>query len=321
MRVSGVRMRGAPDLPADQRLEDGGSLVFDTPPLVTPIEICGIPSVHLEVAVDKPVAMVAARLSEVLADGKVTRVTYGLLNLTHRDSHSHPEPLEPHSRYRVTVQLNGVAQHFSAGSRIRLALSTSYFPLAWPAPEPVRLKVYAASSQLHLPLRPPHSDDKVSFADPEAAPPLAVSQLEPGESAWRVHRDLAEDRSQLEVIDDKGRYRLDDIGTVLTSRAVETYSITGDDVSSARGETLWQQTFERGDWHARIVTKTVLSCDADYFYLHAQCDAYERDTRIFAKTGQHTFLATCSNASIGGIRLHKQAKTLSASKDVIRTVC
>lgn len=49
----------------------------------------------------KPVAMVAVRLSDVAPDGRATRVTYGLLNLTHRDGHDEPEPLEPGKPYRV----------------------------------------------------------------------------------------------------------------------------------------------------------------------------------------------------------------------------
>ena len=42
-------------------------------------------------AVDRPVALVAARLSDVAPDGAATRVSYGLLNLTHRESHEHPD--------------------------------------------------------------------------------------------------------------------------------------------------------------------------------------------------------------------------------------
>ena len=64
---------------------------------------------------------VAARLSDVAPGGAATRVTYGLLNLTHRESHAEPAPLEPGRRYRVRVALNDVAQTFPVGHRIRLA--------------------------------------------------------------------------------------------------------------------------------------------------------------------------------------------------------
>ncbi|WP_275427164.1 CocE/NonD family hydrolase C-terminal non-catalytic domain-containing protein, partial [Saezia sanguinis] len=74
-----------PDLPADQREEDGGSLVFETEPLGETFEVLGVPALDLTVSADRPNAMVAARLSDVAPNGEATRVTYGLLNLTHRD--------------------------------------------------------------------------------------------------------------------------------------------------------------------------------------------------------------------------------------------
>jgi putative CocE/NonD family hydrolase len=135
-----------PDLAHDQRQEDGGALVFDSDVLDAPLEILGAPIVELELSSTKPIAMVAARLSGVAPDDKATRVTYGLLNLTHRDSSKNPVLLEPERRYCVRVKLNDIAQVFPAGHRIRLAISTSYWPIAWAPPAPVRLTVYSGAS-------------------------------------------------------------------------------------------------------------------------------------------------------------------------------
>ena len=168
-----------PDLPLDQRLEDGGALVFDTDPLPARVELLGAPVAELELAADRPVALLAARLSDVAPDGAATRVSYGLLNLTHRESHEHPTPLQPGRRYRVRLQLNDVGQAFPAGHRIRLALSTAYWPTAWPAPEPVTLTLYAGASTLTLPVRPPDPADATLPPLPpvETAPPLPVTAL------------------------------------------------------------------------------------------------------------------------------------------------
>jgi putative CocE/NonD family hydrolase len=72
-----------PDLPHDQREEDGGALLFTSDPLTEPIEMLGSAVAELALRADRPVAMVAVRLSDVQPDDKATRVTYGLLNLTH----------------------------------------------------------------------------------------------------------------------------------------------------------------------------------------------------------------------------------------------
>ena len=110
-----------PDLAHDQREEDGGALVFDSEPLPETLEILGATVVTLEISSDQPLGMVAIRLSDIAVDDKVTRVSYGMLNLTHRDSAEHPAHLVPGERYTVSVSLNGVAHSFPQGHRLRIA--------------------------------------------------------------------------------------------------------------------------------------------------------------------------------------------------------
>jgi hypothetical protein len=272
-----------PDLPYDQREEDGGAMVFETDVLTEPCEILGAAVVRLDVSVDRPVATVAARLSDVAEDGKVTRVTYGLLNLTHHESHEEPRQLATGRRYRVEIPLNGVAQAFPAGHRIRLSLSTSYWPLAWPPPEPVRLTVYTEGSSLALPVRPIAAPDEVTgavFDEPEGAPPLATTQLTPSEYRWDVSRSMIDYSSALDVVKDTGTIRYDDIDMEIGKRVCERYSWTADDFGSPRGETRWIMTFARGDWSVRVETSQVLTCTPDEFVLHARLDAFEGDRRV-----------------------------------------
>jgi len=274
-----------PDLAYDQREEDGGALVFETPPLEEAVEILGRPYVELEFSVDRPVAMVAARLSDVARDGRATRVTYGLLNLTHRDSAEHPEPLEPGRRYRVQVRLNEIGQKFPVGHRIRLSLSTSYWPLAWPPPEPVEMHVYPTRSALRLPLRRPLPADAelAPFPSPEAARPGRAKLIEPTHHTWVVKRDLATDVSTLEVVNDHGCCHLLDIDLVMKTCAAEYYSTCGADFESPRGEAVWKRTLRRGDWEIHTETRTVLTCTRDHFHLTAELDVREGDTRVFSE--------------------------------------
>ena len=280
-----------PDLPYDQREEDGGSLVFDTDPFTERCEILGSPVLDLEIASTRPVAMVAARLSDVAPDGRATRISYGLLNLTHRDSHTGPEPLVPGQRYQVSMQLNAMAQALPPGHRLRVAISTSYWPLAWPPPEPVRLSVFAGSSTLRLPVRPTREPDDVSlrpFDEPEGAEPIPVTQLQPGEERWTVSRDLVRYESALEVVKDLGVVRFDDIDLEVTRRAYERYSWVGDDFGSVCGETEWRMGFKRGDWEASTITRTVLTSTTTDFVLRAELDAYEGGQRVVSYNWDRT---------------------------------
>ncbi|MEV8564418.1 CocE/NonD family hydrolase [Streptomyces sp. NPDC051322] len=280
-----------PDLPYDQREEDGGSLVFDTEALAEQVEILGSPSVDLDLSVSEPVAMVAARLSDVAPDGSATRVTYGLLNLTHCDSAGNPRPLEPGKRYRATVHLNGVAQAFPPGHRIRLSLSTSYWPLAWPPPRPVLLSVHEGSSTLNLPVRPAREPDHLPqrpFGEPEGTPPLATTQLTPPEQRWEVRRDLIDYHSALEIVKDRGLVRYEDIGLDVGLRAYERYAAVADDFTSVSGEATWTMRFHRDDWDVRVETRTVLRCSETEFFVDATLDGYEHDRRVFSRTWNET---------------------------------
>jgi putative CocE/NonD family hydrolase len=272
-----------PDLPYDQRHEDGGSLVFDTDPLTEQCEILGLPELDLDVAANRPVAMVAARLSDVAPDGRATRISYGLLNLTHRDSHAEPEPLVPGKRYQVRLQFNATGQSLPRGHRLRLALSTSYWPLAWPPPEPVRLSVFTGSSMLRLPIRPPRESGEVSqspFDEPEGAEPIPTTQVQPGAERWTLSHDLVCYESALEVVKDHGVVRFDDIDLEVTKRGYERYSWVDDDFDSVRGETEWRIGFKRDGWETSTVTRTVLTSTATDFMLRAELDAYEGEQRI-----------------------------------------
>jgi putative CocE/NonD family hydrolase len=279
----------APDLPHDQREEDGGALVYDSDPLDETLEILGAPEVELELAADRPAAMVAVRLSDVAPDDKATRVTYGLLNLAHRNGNEVMEPLEPGRRYRVRVRMNHIAQTFPPGHRLRLSVSTSYWPLAWPPPHAARLTLWTENSALRLPVRTPRpEDDAVRFDEAEGAVPARIEPIEPPHHNWLVHRDLATDTSVLEVIKDEGVYRIEEIEWEVGDRTWDWYTYRGDDFTSARGENRSERTFRRGAWSVRTTTRTVLTADATHFRIHAELDAFEGETRVFSRNWDRT---------------------------------
>jgi uncharacterized protein len=276
----------APDLPHDQREEDGGALVFDSDPLPEPLELLGPPLVEFTLSVNEPIAMVAVRLIDVAPDGKATRITYGLLNLCHRDSHESPSPIPVGEEFQVSVRFNDIAQVVPEGHRLRLAVSTSYWPLAWPPPKPVQLAINPEESTLVLPVRtaPDLAVDPVPFEPPEGAPALEMTVLESPTQNWVVSRDLSADRSTLEVIDDQGAFRIDEHGLELRRKTYEWYRSTANEFTSVEGEIVSTRAVARGGWSAETVARTHLTCTEDAFHLHATLDAYESGRRVFAKT-------------------------------------
>lgn len=274
-----------PDLPHDQRLEDGGALIFDSEPLEADLELLGAPELELRLESDRPVAMVAVRLSDVRPDGKVTRVTYGILNLTHRESHEHPKALEPGKAYDVRVQLNHIAQRIPKGHRYRLAVSTSYWPLAWPPPELAELTLYTGSSRFLAPVVKDGVKDEgeARFEAPEHAPAIHTETVESPHLNWWVHHDMASDRFILEVIQDNGTQWIEEVDLEVESSTKEWYSFQGDDVDSVEGEVRAVRGFQRGEHHTRSITRTILNSTPTHFHIDAELDAYENGRRIFSK--------------------------------------
>jgi uncharacterized protein len=272
-----------PDLPADQREEDGNALCFDGPAVTETLEILGAPVAELEVAADKPVAMVAVRLCDIHPDGTSERVSYGLLNLTHRESHEHPAPLEPGRRYRVRVQLNDIAHSFKPGHRIRLAVSTSYWPIAFPMPEPVLLTLFTGASMLELPVRPPRREDGEleEFPPAQGAIPLAQTVLRQGGTRLIVERNLATDESIFTRHEDTGTYRIDAIDLTVDQIKTGTYRIKSDDPLSADITIRWTQKLGRGDWQVRTETETRFRATKEEFLIDATLDAFEGDKRVY----------------------------------------
>jgi predicted acyl esterase len=275
------------DLADDQRGEDGLSLCFTSEPQAERVEILGYPEVVLDVAADRPRALLAVRLCDVAPTGASTLVSWGLLNLTHRDGHEQLAPLEPGRRYRVRVEMNAVAHALLPGHRWRLAVSPTYWPHAWPSPEAVTLSVFTGEgSCLELPVRGAAPEDAVlaEFAAPESAPRLAIEVLQPDARQRSVHYDAVTGRYELVHFSDGGRFRQVANGLEYADWTRNTYTIVEGDPLSAQVRCDREIVIARGAWNTRMVTTSTMSGDADVFRLVNVLEAYEGNTLVFAKT-------------------------------------
>lgn len=271
----------AGELPTDQRIDDGGSLVFDTAVLDQPLEVLGAPELHLELSVDKPVAQIAARLSDVASDGRVLRVSYQVLNLTHRDSHAEPTPLEPGKTYKVKVTLNDCGHRFAAGHRIRVALSTAYWPLIWPAPEAVTMTLSAGASRLVLPARQPRKGDgDEPFAKPETAPLAPFTKISEGMVTRQFSFDAVNNVAHYLTDADggvfgEGMMRFDEIGTAQNHGLKRELSISPDDPLTARYKLTSFYVMQRPGWDIRIEVSCGMSSTKSDFEIWGELEAFE----------------------------------------------
>ena len=273
-----------PEFPGDQRRDDSGSLTFDSAPLVKDIDLVGAAVLKLKLSADKPVAHVAVRLNAVWPDGAVSRLSYAVLNLCHRDSHEHPAPLVPGKAYTVKVQLDDVACKVPKGHRLRVSISTSYWPLIWPAPEPVALTVHTGASFIDLPVRKPRRGEKAPvFAPAEAAPAVELIQVDQPFNQRKVTIDQRTGEQRLEIVDDFGRSTITEHGLTSWACGRETYRILPHDPLSARAECHWSEERSRGDWKVRTETYSAMTASRTHWHVTGRLEAYEGDVKILTR--------------------------------------
>jgi uncharacterized protein len=282
------------DRAPDQRAAEGQSLCFSSAPLAGTVEILGRPLVTLRLASDRPLALVAVRLDDVAPDGVSELVTQQVLNLTHRDGHEHPEPLQPGRQYTVGVGLDAIAHAFPAGHRLRLAVSPTYWPLAWPSPESVTLSVFAGRSTLRLPVRPPRAADAElpPFLEPESPPGLGETTIGGGPGGRSYLRDLADGSLTWD-------YQYVDGGNVVLPNNWEdeewnrvSYFIRERDPLSAAVSVRIESVHERGpQGRFHIISEGQMTCDATTFFVEDTVQVYEGEEgderRVFCRTWRH----------------------------------
>ncbi|WP_373504102.1 CocE/NonD family hydrolase [Aestuariivirga sp.] len=272
--------------PTDQREDDGGSLVFTSAPLTKTIEILGAPQLHITFSSDKPQALVAVRLNDVAPDRRSTRVTVGLLNLTHRDSHEHAEALVPGKTYTATVDLDDIAHVFAKGHRIAVSLSTTYWPIAWPSPELATLTLQTGKSRLDLPVRPTSAaDGKLRpFEDPVSAPDTpAVHHAVEAKHRRSVRRDLLSGEIVVDFPRWTGSRTMTDIEQTHTTSGLSRYTITEGDPLSARTDTEFRIEIKRKDATLLHHSTGSLTCDAKYFHVDMTLRLEENGVPVFER--------------------------------------
>lgn len=270
-----------PEMPGDQRCDDAMSATFDTGALDHDTDVFGAPTVTLHLAADKPQAQIAVRLNHVHPDGASTRITYGVLNLSHRDGSAKPSALTPGVPVEVTLKLDHIAYRVPAGHRLRLSISTSYWPLLWPAPEAATVTLELGV--LHLPVRRTARKAECSFEPPTAADPWQTETLRSGSNTRRREVNLKTGVVSLIIEDDFGKLRDSDHGLVAGSVARERWDIRPEDPLSARGSCHWIEEMERGDIRLRTETRCEMWSDAKEFHLKARLEAYENDRLIYER--------------------------------------
>ncbi|MCA1490928.1 CocE/NonD family hydrolase [Sinorhizobium alkalisoli] len=271
------------ELAGDQRIDDAGSLTFETHPLLEAEDYLGQPVLSLDVSCAAATANLIARLVDVHPDGTATRVSFGVLNLAHRNGNAKPVPMEKNHRTRITLVLDACGYRFRAGHRIRLSLSTSYWPMILPSPSDPGLTVDTESLSLSLPLLGDHREIVVPQpANPNPLPHY-IAHSQP-QTRRTVERDMTRGVTHYTIYEDTGLVEHPDTGNATQDIRCEIWSIAPDDPHSVTGVSTWTCTARRDGRSLKTISKSRLSCTGSEWITSAKVEAFEEETKIFEKT-------------------------------------
>ncbi|TXS56378.1 CocE/NonD family hydrolase [Streptomyces sp. t39] len=324
----------AGDLPPDQREEDARSVCFEFPVGEEPVTVLGRPGLTLNLRAPRPIGPVVARLCDVTPDGTSVLVTRGVLLPRGDEAGSAGEPAaggagtggeppaaggtrggeppgaggtrggEPPGAEAgagpgrvVEVALSLAAHVFAPGHRIRLAVSSAYWPWVWPEPGAGGFVLDPAGSRLALPVLGPGggpADGPPPVPEPEhAAPPaVAVPQtFDAGRPRLLVTRDVAEGLWTLESTPHPGGTQVHPDGLEYTEEAHETYTIRDGDPLSARAHSVRTVRLHRpaSGWDARVEATSTTVRDAEGFSTTDELVCRDGDEVVFHRTWEERF--------------------------------
>lgn len=269
------------ELPENQSQDDARSACFDGDELSEALDIVGSPHVNLRLSCDKDQGQVIVRLCDVRPDGTSALITYQFLNLTHSKSHENPSKIIINQMFDVSLDLDQIAYRIPKGHRLRVAISSSYWPTLWPSPERTTLNIELGN--IELPVRPLADGAEISFEEPESAEPWRVKELRPSSYSRDETINKETGTTLTKIACDFGENQDLEHGLISGGWMKENWLIHPDDPNSAKVDAEWEKTGGRMGQMWRTHVMATMHSDKTHFFITANLKAYENDTLIFEK--------------------------------------
>jgi hypothetical protein len=201
-----------------------------------------------------------------------------MLNLSHRKDPATPEPLPAGEPVEVAIPLDHLAHRLEPGHRLRLALSTSYWPFLWPLPD--RAALTLTEGTLDLPVLTDAPDWTPSPAEPLPPPRQTVARS--GQWSREVTVDPVSGRHVLTIIEDTGDSR-EPHGLTHGETMTERWEIAADDPLSARVTITWDQRLSRDGWSVQTLAETSMAGNVTHLRMAARVTAWEGTDQVFQR--------------------------------------
>ena len=260
------------EMPGDQRPDDAASATFTSGPLEQPLILLGQPRFQVDVSAPGP-AFLCARLVELRADGSAHRLAWGVARLQAGAT-------------TLQLKLSRTGVQVPAGHRVRLSLSSAYWPIIWPEQRgDYAVTVDLRDAALSLPVL---RDLPPAQVLPDALPAAHDPVVELSTPGFTRSTDRRGNRSSLTIrngLTTDGRLamrRLEPIGTEIGFGVSERHAIAVGDPLSAVSTLATRFEVREAGVRLTVLTASRLTADAECWRLQVRVVARENGHRIHA---------------------------------------
>lgn len=270
------------EMAGDQALDDAKSYLLETAVFDQAQDYLGLPEIELTLSSQAPLANLAVRLVDVHPNGKATRISFGVLNLAHRDGNENPQALPVGEDVKIRMRLDACGYRIKAGHRLRVAISTAYWPMILPDPYNAGVTIDRSSVRLSLPKLGAH--DRIVIKQPDNPDPLPqYTVLTPSVTQRHVERDLMSGRISYNIFEDTGMDSHPDVGLQTRQSREEQWSVLPDDPLSMQGTCEWVTYMQRDEWQLKTIATSQLTCTEKLWIIAGRLEAYEGETLVFER--------------------------------------
>lgn len=276
---------GSAELPQDQSADDALSVCFEDKQRTEPLDLLGTTNVYLRISSDCSCGLIAARLCDVAPDGTSTLISYGVLNLKQRNGREMLAEVTPGESMDLVIRLNDTGWSVKPKHKLRLALSSQLWPMAWPVAERATITLDLAHCYLDLPVRDANAggEIKTPFGPPVAAELPAHEIVLPPKAFRHIYSDIEQGKIVYEIKVEAGKTKFEAIDLTYGSNNSQKYDIVEGDPLSACIEYQSDFSFWRDGWDIRTESELVATCDASNFILKGRIAGFENDQQVFVR--------------------------------------
>jgi putative CocE/NonD family hydrolase len=279
----------------EREFDEKNSLVYISEPLDERLVIIGRPELELFFSSTASIVNLVVKLFDVSPNGSSDIVTWGILNVSHRKSHTNPEPLVPEEKVRLKIELDATSWIFHPEHRIKILIASSDFPNIWPSPFQAENTVWWGGDEkscLKLPLiHKSTSKDSPTFGEIEM--PLDVYNILYSKPTSSFTHDSEQEVTTFQFSQNQ-EGSLYEEGISLIFDDCSTFTVSNKNPSNASLGNEHDIQIITENSRSRAITKARLESDKENFHVNydlvVTVDEKEKFRRKWSKSFKRNFV-------------------------------